>query len=199
MRGWRISRRVRAGDCYAQRMIRVERHTDTRFARVAEIVLDRADKRNAMTPEMLGDIGCLALELAREEADALLRFLGVEQGALVLRAQGLDLGAHHGLARTGRVDALLQDRDGLRQDLGLGVVRADLARASRLVEVEAVDDARAALQVEPELERIPGRIHEAGHHHQPDRDEQEDDDEGDLAADVLEHGCRWAGWRGGWA
>ena len=78
MRGWRISRRVRAGDCYAQRMIRVERHTDTRFARVAEIVLDRADKRNAMTPEMLGDIGCLALELARDAT----------VGAILLRGEG---------------------------------------------------------------------------------------------------------------
>ncbi|MBL8746796.1 MAG: enoyl-CoA hydratase/isomerase family protein [Phycisphaerae bacterium] len=45
-------------------MIRIERHTDPRYAPVAEIILDRPEKRNALTPSMLTDLSARALELA---------------------------------------------------------------------------------------------------------------------------------------
>ncbi len=59
-------------------MIRIERHTDLRYAPVAEIILDRPEKRNALTPAMLSDITARALELA---ADPTVR-------AILLRGEG---------------------------------------------------------------------------------------------------------------
>lgn len=47
-------------------MIRVVRHDDARFAAVAEIVLDRPGKRNALTPAMLEELTARAEELGRD-------------------------------------------------------------------------------------------------------------------------------------
>lgn len=59
-------------------MVRIERHLDPRFAGVAEIVLDRADKRNALTPEMLD---CITESIATLSADTTAR-------AILLRGEG---------------------------------------------------------------------------------------------------------------
>jgi methylglutaconyl-CoA hydratase len=58
--------------------VRLEHHAATRYAAVGEIVIDRPDKRNALTPEMIARI----IELARElDADP-------SCGAVVLRGEG---------------------------------------------------------------------------------------------------------------
>lgn len=49
-------------------MIRLDRHPDPRFAPVAEIVLDRPRKRNALTPEMLRALDHHARALADDPA-----------------------------------------------------------------------------------------------------------------------------------
>lgn len=59
-------------------MIRIERHADPRFAPVAEIILDRPAKRNALTPDMLDAITSHAQLLS---ADPSVR-------ALLLRGEG---------------------------------------------------------------------------------------------------------------
>lgn len=60
------------------RLVRVERHAATRYALVGEIVIDRPDKRNALTPAMIDEIARAAREL---DADESCR-------AVVLRGEG---------------------------------------------------------------------------------------------------------------
>jgi methylglutaconyl-CoA hydratase len=49
-------------------MIRVQRHEQPRYAAIAEIVLDRPDKRNALTPDMLDDMLARLHDLSRDDA-----------------------------------------------------------------------------------------------------------------------------------
>lgn len=49
-------------------MIAVHRHTDPRFAAIAEIAFDRADKRNALTPGMLDDLCARIGDLERDDS-----------------------------------------------------------------------------------------------------------------------------------
>lgn len=49
-------------------MIRIERHEQPRFAGVAELVIDRPAKRNALTPQMLDDLILATGELAADES-----------------------------------------------------------------------------------------------------------------------------------
>ncbi|MDX2114760.1 MAG: enoyl-CoA hydratase/isomerase family protein [Planctomycetota bacterium] len=49
-------------------MIRIERYNDPRFGQVCAIVLDRPERRNALTPAALLDLKRCALELGAEEA-----------------------------------------------------------------------------------------------------------------------------------
>lgn len=59
-------------------MIRSDRHNEPRFAHLAEIVIDRPEKRNALTADMLDAIAAMAAEFA---SDASIR-------AIVLRGEG---------------------------------------------------------------------------------------------------------------
>lgn len=59
-------------------LIRTVRHADPRFAAIGEIVIDRADKRNALTPDMISRITELARELDADQSC----------GAVLLRGEG---------------------------------------------------------------------------------------------------------------
>jgi methylglutaconyl-CoA hydratase len=49
-------------------VIRIERHEQPRFAGVAELVIDRPAKRNALTPQMLDELNRAALELSADQS-----------------------------------------------------------------------------------------------------------------------------------
>jgi len=102
-------------------VIRVERHQSTRGP-FAEIVIDRADKRNALTVAMLGDLVRAADELAREDWI----------GALVVRGEGRVFCAGFDLP------PCLEDPEQLRGMLrGLSVLTRALRRFPRPVVIAA--------------------------------------------------------------